>query len=224
MLWRDFWTLLRIYREEGKLEKTFTNTQNPQDQTLTYTKSPTHGPSSCELSKLWTCVQSLGSVWGVTASFWGAAPKQRTVHRGCSGHSECKSAIAWHLWWEKKSHYPDISGLFFFFFFLKRIDRTEFSQEPEPVPSAAGVSEIAACPLSPVANDSSALPSPTSSLPLLFSPVHSIPELICQLFYCTTVLSKILQDFKIFFIFVFYVLFVSKYHKPITAQYCSLLC
>ena len=53
--------------------------------------------------------------------------------------------------------------LVFFFFFLKRIDRTEFSQEPEPVPSAAGVSEIAACPLSPVANDSSALPSPTSS-------------------------------------------------------------
>ena len=50
-----------------------------------------------------------------------------------------------------------------FFFFFKRIDRTEFSQEPEPVPSAAGVSEIAACPLSPVANDSSAPPSPTSS-------------------------------------------------------------
>ena len=118
MLWRGFWTLLRTYREEGKLEKTFTNTKNPQDQTLTYTKSPTHRPSSCELSKLWTCVQSLGSIWGVTASFWGAAPKQRTVHKGCSRHSECKSVILCHLWWGKKSHHPDISGLLFYFFFI----------------------------------------------------------------------------------------------------------
>ena len=37
------------------------------------------------------------------------------------------------------------------------------SKEPEPVPSTSGMSEIAACPLSPIADDPSALPSPTSS-------------------------------------------------------------
>ena len=37
------------------------------------------------------------------------------------------------------------------------------SKEPEPVPSTSGMSEIAACPPSPVADDPSALPSPTSS-------------------------------------------------------------
>ena len=47
--------------------------------------------------------------------------------------------------------------------FFKRVDRIESSKEPEPVPSTSGVSEIAACPPSPIANDPSALPSPTSS-------------------------------------------------------------
>ena len=47
--------------------------------------------------------------------------------------------------------------------FFKRADRIESSKEPEPVPSMSGVSEIAACPPSPIAYDPSALPSPTSS-------------------------------------------------------------
>ena len=38
------------------------------------------------------------------------------------------------------------------------------NKEPEPVPSTTGVSEIAACPPSPITNDPSAPPSPTSSL------------------------------------------------------------
>lgn len=46
--------------------------------------------------------------------------------------------------------------------FLKRVDRIESSKEPEPVSSTSGLSEIAACPPSPVA-DPSALPSSTSS-------------------------------------------------------------
>ena len=37
------------------------------------------------------------------------------------------------------------------------------SKEPQPVPSTSGVSEIAACPPSPIADDLSALPFPTSS-------------------------------------------------------------
>ena len=47
--------------------------------------------------------------------------------------------------------------------FFKRVDRIESSKEPEPVPSASGVSEIAACLPSSIADDPSALPSPTSS-------------------------------------------------------------
>ena len=47
--------------------------------------------------------------------------------------------------------------------FFKRVDRMESSKEPEPVPSTSGVSEIAARPPSPIADDPSALPSPTSS-------------------------------------------------------------
>ena len=47
--------------------------------------------------------------------------------------------------------------------FFKRVDRLESSKEPEPVPSTSGVREIAACPPSPVADDPSALPSPTFS-------------------------------------------------------------
>ena len=47
--------------------------------------------------------------------------------------------------------------------FFKRVDRIESSKEPEPVSSMSGMSEIAACLLSPIADDPSAAPSPTSS-------------------------------------------------------------
>ena len=47
--------------------------------------------------------------------------------------------------------------------FFKRVDRIESNKEPEPVTSTSGVSEIAACPPSPIADDPSALPSPNSS-------------------------------------------------------------
>ena len=47
--------------------------------------------------------------------------------------------------------------------FFKRVDRIESSKGMELVPSTSGVSEIAACPPSPIADDPSALPSPTSS-------------------------------------------------------------
>ena len=46
---------------------------------------------------------------------------------------------------------------------FKTVDRIESSKEPEPVPSTSGMSEIAACPPSPIAEDTSALPSLTSS-------------------------------------------------------------
>ena len=91
--------------------------------------------------------------------------------------------------------------------FFKRVDRIESSKEPEPVPSTSGMSEIAACPPSPIADNPSARPSPTSSpssSQQLFLPVHSMPAPVCQLLYCTTVLFKVLYcNIKnIFLIFV----------------------
>ena len=47
--------------------------------------------------------------------------------------------------------------------FFKRVDRVEFSKEPEPVSSASGMSEIVAYPPSPVVDHPSALPFPTFS-------------------------------------------------------------
>ena len=46
---------------------------------------------------------------------------------------------------------------------FNRVNRTESSKEPEPMPSTSGMSDAAACPPSPAADDPSALPSPTSS-------------------------------------------------------------
>ena len=66
--------------------------------------------------------------------------------------------------------------------FFKRVDRIESSKEP--VPSVSGVSEIAACPPSPIADDPSALPSPTSSLSpsqSLFVLVHLMPAPACPI-------------------------------------------
>ena len=92
-----------------------------------------------------------------------------------------------------------------------------YVQGPEPVPSTSGMSEIAARPPSPIADDPSALPSPTSSPSSsqeLFLPVHSMPAPVCQLLCCTTVLFKVkyctvrLKMFSLFSVFVFYVLFV----------------
>ena len=72
--------------------------------------------------------------------------------------------------------------------FFKRVDRIESSKEPEPVPSTSGMSETAACPPSPVADDPSALPSPT----VLPPPVSNSSCLFtqCQPLYanCCTVL------------------------------------
>ena len=93
-----------------------------------------------------------------------------------------------------------------------------FSQKPEPVLLMSGATGTAACPLSPIAGDPSALPPPTSSL------LQSVTPLVCsvcQLLYCTTVLFKVLAC-KLknvqFFVFFMYYLF-KKYYKPITVWY-----
>ena len=99
--------------------------------------------------------------------------------------------------------------------FFKRVDRIESSKEPEPVPSTSGMSEIAACPLSPTADNPSPLPSPTSSPSS--SSNSSCLCTRCQPLYasCCTVLLHFSRcctvRLKMFFcVFIFYVLFACK--------------
>ena len=83
---------------------------------------------------------------------------------------------------KKPSYYPDITGSFF-----KRADRIESSKEVElllSVSSVSGVSEIAACPPSPVVDDSSAL-FLLHSVSLLTCSVDASPYMpAIVLYYC----------------------------------------
>ena len=65
----------------------------------------------------------------------------------------------WVFYDEKKSYHPDKAWIILF----KRVDRIESSKEAERMPSTSGVNEITVCPLSPIADNPSAVPSPTSS-------------------------------------------------------------
>ena len=100
--------------------------------------------------------------------------------------------------------------------FFKRVDRIEHSKEPEPVPSTSNMSDTAASPLLPVADDPSALPSPTispSSSQQLFLSAHSMPTLYAS--YCVVVLyfsryCTVRLNFLICF-FMYYLF--EKYYK-----------
>ena len=98
---------------------------------------------------------------------------------------------------EQKGATTQMSLHYFFFFFFIREDRTEYRQEPEPVPSSSGMQDIEAGPLSPVANDPSALPTVCDLLSCssewLFWPVHLMPAPVYQLLCFITVLFKVLH-------------------------------
>ena len=67
------------------------------------------------------------------------------VHEGCSSHSECSPVLLSHVWWEKKKKKRATTWSSLDHFFPK-VDRIDFSKEPELVPPMSGRSEIAACP------------------------------------------------------------------------------
>ena len=63
------------------------------------------------------------------------------------------------------------------------------SKKPEPVPSVSGVSEIAACPPSPIADNPSSLPSPhllslLQSVTLLACSLNASPSMPAVVLYC----------------------------------------
>ena len=108
---------------------------------------------------------------------------------------------------------------------FQRCERASGSwRETEPELSTSSMSEIAACPLSPVADN------PFSStishlLPVLQSvtlPACSLDASPCMptvVLYCCTLQGTALWDLKcLFFVFVFYVL-CEKYYRAIIMQY-----
>ena len=153
-----------------------------------YSKSPTYEPTSFKLSNMWTCIPMSNHI--------------KLVH---------VSGVHCHM------HASSTNGCAFVYFAVQYFIKYSgtvchvFISSPEPTPSTSSVSEIAACPPSPIAEDLSALPFPTSSQ-WLFLPVHSTPALLhhCLLFYCDFQGITTLKVFSLFFEFAFGVLFIWK--------------
>ena len=87
------------------------------------------------------------------------------------------------------------------------VDRLKSSKEAEPLPSMSGVSELLACPLSPIADDPSGLPSPTSSPSSirnssgLFTPCQPLCASCCDVLF-KVLHCKIKNAFLFFFFFL----------------------
>ena len=110
---------------------------------------------------------------------------------------------------------------------FQRCERTYGpSKEPEAVPLTSGMSETAARPPSPVADDPSTLPSPTSSSQWLFLPLDAslwMPGIgLLQWYfsrYCTVRLKMI------YFLCLFFMYYLCKKHyKPVAVQHCIVDC
>lgn len=91
----------------------------------------------------------------------------------------------------------------------------------------SGMSETAACPPSPIANDHSPLPSSKSSLlqsVALACSLDASPYMPALLLYYCTFQGTLLEDLKCFFIFLwllafFFCITYKMYYEPITVQY-----
>ena len=83
------------------------------------------------------------------------------IEQYTKGAATVQNAIQWYrvIYYEKKRATTKTSLDHFF----KRVGRIESIKGPEPVPSKLDVQKIATCPPSPIADDPSDLPSPTSS-------------------------------------------------------------
>ena len=118
--------------------------------------------------------------WGSTVSFWGTGPEHRTVHESCSSRSESNPVLPCHLWLEKKSYYPDITGLFF------QEDRWNWNQQGTRT-CAINVRwvklQLALCLLLLTVLQLYHLPPPLRPPVTLL--VNSMPAPVCQLLYCT---------------------------------------
>ena len=142
-------------------------------------------------------------------------PLYRTVPECCSSHSEYNPGLPCHLQQEKDTTKVSLDCLF------KRVDRSKSSKKPELVPSTSGMNEIVACPVLPIADSPSALPSPISSTPFsssssLFTRCQFLFASHCTVLlylsrYCTVSLKLL------FFLLMYYL--CEKYYKLITVLY-----
>ena len=138
-----------------------------------YSKSLTYKPASFKLSNMWMCIPMSGHVKLVHVS---------GVH--CHMRASSTNGCAF-VYFSVQCYIKDSS-----------IVRHMFISSPEPTPSTSSVSEITACPPSPIAEDLSALSFPIScpsSSQWLFLPIHSMPALLNHLLYYTTVIFKVVQ-------------------------------
>ena len=91
--------------------------------------------------------------------------------------------------------------------FFKGVDKIASSKEPESVPSTSGVGEFVACPLSPIADDASAIPHHVSlvwSVTLLSCSLRASPCMPATvLYYCTFRGSLRLKIVSLFLVSVF---------------------
>ena len=130
-------------------------------------------------------------------------PLYRTVPEGCSSHSEYNPGLPCHLQ-EKDTTKLSLDCLF------KRVDRSKSSKKPEPVPSTSGMNEIVACPVLPIADNPSAVPSPISSTPFsssssLFTRCQFLFASHCTVLlylsgYCTVSLKLFIFPFNVLFV------------------------
>ena len=105
---------------------------------------------------------------------------------------------------------------------FKRAGRIESSKEPEPVPSTSGLSEIAVCPPSPIADNPLAspspppLPPPVSNYSCLFIQCHLCVPAVVLYFsrYCFVRLKNVLFCGLCFMYYL-----CEKYYKLFTVWY-----
>ena len=87
-------------------------------------------------------------IWRDTVSFWGTRLEHRMVHEACSSHSQWDPVLPFQIWREKKATTQKLLE-----HFSKKIERIESSKESDLCHQTSGMSETAAYPLSPVADD-----------------------------------------------------------------------
>ena len=107
--------------------------------------------------------------------------------------------------------------------FQRREHASGSSKKLRAVPSMSGVSDIAACPLSPIADDPSALPSPVRNS-WLFTRCQPLCASCCTiLLYFSSYYTARLKMFYFLYLFSMYYL-CEKYYKPIMVQQYTANC
>ena len=155
--------------------------------------------------------KGISFIWGGTVSVWGMGPECWTMYEGCSSCSQ-NATQCYHEIYEEKRWAMTQTSLDRFF---KRVDRTESSKEPEPVPSTSSMRKLQLAfhllllPGLQFCHLPSPLPPPVSNCPGLFTCCQPLRASCTVLLYFSRSCSVRLKC-SLFFVLVFYILFVWK--------------